>query len=530
MKLDNYDLEILTLAHITRSVKSMDKILARGITKEHFDHKDENEEQSFTKGLFQLALGYWKSSGGSLLTSFVLESKLNEKKAKEKVRSKLLKIWADVEDMEVDDNDFHEIISTLKNKRCHHILTDMLSDINENYSDGGTDYAVKIIQENLDKIQVEKSEFGADRHNFDVFESSNFFKEEYDKRINHPELFKGINCGLSNIDSKTFGWLPGQIIVFLAPSSGGKSVMLLNSAVHANKACGKKVLYMSFEMNSWLCLLRHVSLQFEIPYSQLKDNNLSPDELKAVIDGLSNSNDGAYFEYDVNMEDPTPEYIDSRIRDLIATKGKPDLLVVDYIGNMTVRNPPNGAKDYEVQTKAVQELFRMAKRYGIPIITAQQINRETIRDARKAKESNKFMSYDQAAVSGGQVLMHLCTYAIAMEPNKEHKYCIFHPVKMRDAWFQPFPVAMDSEFNKVRELDEVEQQQILAMHALSSGATPVTTSSVNADFKATKTPLSSHKPKVEEEDKDEDELILTKDDFEDEEIDLAPWMLANAKN
>jgi hypothetical protein len=287
---------------------------------------------------------------------------------------------------------------------------------------------------------------------------------------------------------------------------------------------------MYFEMNSWICLLRHVSLQFEIPYSQLKDNNLSPDELKAVIDGLSNSKDGAYFEYDVNMEDPTPEYIDSRIRDLIATKGKPDLLVVDYIGNMTVRNPPNGAKDYEVQTKAVQELFRMAKRYGIPIITAQQINRETIRDARKAKESNKFMSYDQAAVSGGQVLMHLCTYAIAMEPNKEHKYCIFHPVKMRDAWFQPFPVAMDSEFNKVRELDEVEQQQILAMHALSSGATPVTTSSVNADSKATKTPLSSHKPKVEEEDKDEDELILTKDDFEDEEIDLAPWMLANAKN
>jgi hypothetical protein len=25
-------------------------------------------------------------------------------------------------------------------------------------------------------------------------------------------------------------------------------------------------------------------------------------------------------------------------------------------------------------------------------------------------------------------------------------------------------------------------------------------------------------------------LILTKDDFEDEEIDLAPWMLSNAKN
>ena len=78
-------------------------------------------------------------------------------------------------------------------------------------------------------------------------------------------------------------------------------------------------------------------------------------------------------------------------------------------------------------TKAVQELFRMAKRYSIPIITAQQINRETIRDARKAKEANKFMTYDQAAVSGGQVLLHLCTYAIAIEPNKEENYCILHP-------------------------------------------------------------------------------------------------------
>ena len=78
------------------------------------------------------------------------------------------------------------------------------------------------------------------------------------------------------------------------------------------------------------------------------------------------------------------------------------------------------------------------------------------------------------------------------------------------------------------DLDEVEQQQIMAMHALSSGATPVTTSSVTAETKTAKTPLSSHKPKIQAE--DEDELILTKDDFEDEEIDLAPWMLSNAKN
>jgi hypothetical protein len=275
---------------------------------------------------------------------------------------------------------------------------------------------------------------------------------------------------------------------------------------------------MSFEMNSWLCLLRHLSLTYEIPYSQIKDVNLSPEDLKKIIQGMKKQSGGPYFEYDVNMEDPTPEYIDSRIRDLIATKGKPDLLIVDYIGNMTVRNPNGATKDWELQSKAITELFKMAKRYNIPIITAQQINRETIRDARKAKEANKFMSYDQAAVSGGQVLMHLCTYAIAMEPNKEEKYCIFHPVKMRDAWFHPFPVRMETEYNKVRQLTEEEQSQIMAMHAMSSGAPTASTKDL------VKKPAPAHMPKSPEGAPDqEEEFVPLNLDDEEMELDLSEW-------
>jgi hypothetical protein len=291
--------------------------------------------------------------------------------------------------------------------------------------------------------------------------------------------------------------------------------------MHANKNCGKKVLYMSFEMNSWLCLLRHISLSFEIPYSQLKDNNISPDELRVILDGLNSSKEGPYFEYDVNMEDPTPEYIDSRIRDLIATKGKPDLLVVDYIGNMTIRNPTGITKDWELQSKAISQLFIMAKRYNIPIITAQQINRETIRDSRKQKEANKFMSYDQAAASGGQNLMHLCTYAIAMEPNREEGYCVLHPVKMRDAWFHPFPIRMNPDYNKVEELSLQEQEQIMSMHAISKGGTVTTTSSIK---ESGKTPIGSKNQDKEsqvEEDDDNEPVNI----FVDEEIDVPDWVI-----
>ena len=519
MKLDQQELEIMCLSALIKFPKCMDKLITRGISGDHFEYQGQNDKTSYTRALFMLFHNYWIESGGSLFTSYVLESKFQEYKVGEKTKVKLLTLWSEVEDTDVNENDFYEITSQLKNKYCLRLLSKMLSDGYEQLNSNGLDESLKVIQKNLDQIQEQKNEIGGDKHSFDVAESSTFFETEYDKRLNHPDLYKGIECGISNIDDKTFGWLPGQIVVFLAPSSGGKSVMLLNSAIHANKKCGKKVLYMSFEMNSWLCLLRHVSLSYEIPYSQIKGNTLSPDEKKKIIDGLKSAEDGPYFEYDVNMEDPTPEYIDSKIRDLIATKGKPDLLVVDYIGNMTVRNPGPASKDWELQSKAIQQLFIMAKRYNIPIITAQQINRETIRDSRKSKENNKFMSYDQAAASGGQNLMHLCTYAIAMEPNREKGYCILHPVKMRDAFFNPFPIAMDPEYNKVREMDKEEQEQIMGLHQMSNGATTIS-KPATTETQLEKIPMKKHTETNEEE-----EMFIVPDE-DDDEIQITDWVLS----
>lgn len=520
MKLDQQELEILCLSALVKYPKCMDKLITRGIGEDHFEYQAQNEKTCFTRALYMLIHKYWQESGGSLFTSYVLESKFQEYKVGEKTKIKLLTLWSEIEDTDVDENDFFEITSQIKKRYCLKLLSQMLSEGYDQLNSNGLDDSIKVIQKKLDQIQEQKNEIGGDKHSFDIAESSTFFESEYDKRLNHPELFKGIECGVSNIDEKTFGWLPGQIVVFLAPSSGGKSVMLLNSAIHANKKCGKKVLYMSFEMNSWLCLLRHVSLSYEIPYSQIKGNTLSSEQKKKIIDGLKLAENGPYFEYDVNMEDPTPEYIDSKIRDLIATKGKPDILVVDYIGNMTVRNPGTASKDWELQSKAIQQLFIMAKRYNIPIVTAQQINRETIRDSRKSKENNKFMSYDQAAASGGQNLMHLCTYAIAMEPNREKGYCILHPVKMRDAFFHPFPIAMDPEYNKVREMDKEEQDQIMGLHQMNNGATTVSKPAAT-DTATEKVPM-----KKRNESKEENEEIFVVPDNDEDEIEITDWVLS----
>jgi replicative DNA helicase len=520
MKLDQRTLEIMCLSAITKSGKHLEKALAKNITKDHFCFKDENEKMCYTANLYDLAVKYWSSSDNSLLTGLVLELRMDEISVGAAKKRKFLNLWDEIENTDINDNEVHELFSLLKKNYGLRILNDTFSNSAPLLSEGNLKSTIDLFQSSINEINNELADFVNEKQSFDVSSSADFFKNEYEKRLKQPELYKGIECGISHIDSKTFGWMPGQIVVFLAPSSGGKSVMLLNSALHANKVGKKNVLYMSFEMNAWLCLLRHVSLSFEIPYDQIKGTDLSSDELKLIYEGLKTQENGPYFEYDVNMEDPTPEYIDQKIRDLIASKGKPDLLVVDYIGNMTVRNAGNNAKDWENQSKAVKELFILAKRYNIPILTAQQINREAIRDNRKSKDANKFMSYDQAAASGGQNLMHLCTYAIAMEPNKEHGYCILHPVKMRDAWFNPFPVRMNREFNKISEFDEEEEKNILALHGVATGNTTVKEIPTESRSDG-KTPIKRNKNQDDLDDTEEIEII----DFDDEtELNIPSYM------
>jgi replicative DNA helicase len=523
MKLDNKNLEIYCLASITKSFKCMESLLSKNITDEHFEFQADGDIISYSKQLFTFIMDYWKVSN-SLFTDLVLESTLDSKKIPSGHRKKFFSLWSLIEECDVDENNFYEITSQLKNRQALKIFSSSLQESASKLKTNTIKEAINVIENSLASINNELLDYVNEKQSFDVTESSTFFENEYNKRLNSPELFKGINCGISNIDNKTFGWMPGQIVVFLAPSSGGKSVMMLNSALHANKVCGKKVLYMSFEMNAWLCMLRHIALSFEIPYDQIKGTNLSKDELKTIIEGLKKQEQGPYFEYDVNMEDPTPDYIDSKIRELIATKGKPDLLVVDYIGNMTVRNAPNGSKDWENQSKAVQGLFLLAKRYNIPVITAQQINRETIRDSRKSKDANKFMSYDQAAASGGQNLMHLCTYAIAMEPNRDLGYCVLHPVKMRDAWFHPFPVRLNSIFNKVEEIDEEEQQQIMGLHGVATGNKIVKETSDKTPIKD-KTNAFNSEEMFDNKEIDEEEIVKI-DMSNDEELDVSDWMLS----
>ena len=153
MKNNQEDLEILCIAHLLNNTKAYDKLLSRSITKEHFIHIPEGFEKSYTRALFNMALKYWKDSGGSLFTQYVLESHLKEKNAKPKDSAQLVLTLQSALDLEVDFNDLHEVLTQLKNRHCLRLMTEMFNQGHETLSNQGLVESIKTIQNFVDEIQ-----------------------------------------------------------------------------------------------------------------------------------------------------------------------------------------------------------------------------------------------------------------------------------------------------------------------------------------------------------------------------------------
>jgi replicative DNA helicase len=460
MKINQRNLELKTLKCVVTFDQALDKATEAGLKDKHFLTFEPGSEISIAGKLFSLAIDYAKNSGGSKLTETVLESLLLQKGLPPVLQNKFLKVWYELQEEDVLIDEIPHFIALMKQRYCVHLMSKCIDGNTVLVGNDQIKEAVLSMSDCVNKMQEELDEFQQDKVSFNMADAKDFFMSEFDQRSLDAEASKGIFCGLSQIDSKTFGLMPSQLVCILAPSSGGKSVEMLNWADFAWRTCKKNVLYFSFEMSAWLCKLRHASLISEIDYSHLKGLNLNVHEREQCTKAFDDLQKENYFIYEEAINDPTPEYIETKIREISAMHSKPDLIVVDYVGNMTTRTTSKNAKHWEKNGDAAEGLFKIAKRYNLPVLTAQQINRSTITENRKRKEDGKSSSYYQDAASGDQRLMHLSTYVIGMEPSKEENLCWYHPVKMRDAWFMPFASQWIPEYNKRVELSDAQQSSL----------------------------------------------------------------------
>ena len=180
----------------------------------------------------------------------------------------------------------------------------------------------------------------------------------------------GITSTISNIDRATGGFMPGETVIVAGRPGSGKSLYLSSIALE-NLKLGKKVLYLSLEMQEIEVLERMVARELQID-SYLVSSPVS-DEMKTQIEECLKNIESYPLSFADNLF--TLEDIISAMWYQKETEGL-DLIIIDYL---QLINPGN--RRFQSDNSAISHISRQlketAQQLGVPIIMGSQLNRQT---------------------------------------------------------------------------------------------------------------------------------------------------------
>ena len=195
--------------------------------------------------------------------------------------------------------------------------------------------------------------------------------EQTDQLPKEDHSIIGIPTGFVNIDRRTGGMYPANLIVIAARPGMGKTSFALNIAENAAICFGKKVAIFNLEMSGIQIANRLLSSRAEVSSEKLKKGCLSDNDRGKVADAfvkLSRAN--IYIDDTPNI---TVTEIGVRCRKLMLEHGL-DLVVIDYLQLLNISSNNVGTRMQEI-TEISRTLKILANDLHIPIILLSQLSR-----------------------------------------------------------------------------------------------------------------------------------------------------------
>ncbi|MDD5180654.1 MAG: replicative DNA helicase, partial [Gallionellaceae bacterium] len=183
----------------------------------------------------------------------------------------------------------------------------------------------------------------------------------------------GVATGFTDLDSKTSGLQPGDLIIVAGRPSMGKTAFAINIAEHVALEGDKPVAIFSMEMGGAQLAMRMIGSVGLLNQHTLRTGKLEDDDWSRMTHALGQLNDA-------------PIYIDetaalnalelrSRARRLHRLNNGLGLIVVDYLQLMS---SPSG-KASENRATEISEISRslkaLAKELHVPVMALSQLNR-----------------------------------------------------------------------------------------------------------------------------------------------------------
>lgn len=191
----------------------------------------------------------------------------------------------------------------------------------------------------------------------------------YDR--DNPSEVTGVPTGFIDLDDKTSGLQPSDMIIVAGRPAMGKTTFALNLAEHIAVDQRLPVAIFSMEMPGTQLATRFISSVGRIDMQKIRSGRLTDDDWQRLTVAMGKLYDAPLF----IDETPGLNPIDlrARARRLSRQCGKLGLIVIDYLQLMSgTRDSDNRASELSEISRSVKSL---AKELHVPIVALSQLNR-----------------------------------------------------------------------------------------------------------------------------------------------------------
>ena len=258
-------------------------------------------------------------------------------------------------------------------RRLIHVATDI---VREGFSEG---LSVEQLLESAEKRIFEISGENIRRGFVDIRSILKDSFEVIERLYEKQELITGIPTGFTDLDIKTSGFQPSDLIVVAGRPSMGKTSLCLNIAQYAAIKAKKPVAIFSLEMSKEQLVLRMLCAEAKVDAHRLRTGQLSKSDWPRLTLAAGELSEAPIFIDDT----PAISVLEMRAKSRRLTMEHGiSLIIVDYLQLM------RGQTSSERREQEISEISRslkaLAKELRIPVIALSQLNRgvETRQDKK----------------------------------------------------------------------------------------------------------------------------------------------------
>ena len=182
----------------------------------------------------------------------------------------------------------------------------------------------------------------------------------------------GVSTGYTDLDKKTSGLQPSDLIIVAARPSMGKTTFAMNLVENAMLLEEKPVLVFSLEMPSEQIMMRMLASLSRVDQTKIRTAQLDDEDWARISNTMAILKDKDNLFVD-DSSGLTPMDVRSRARKLARERGGISLIMVDYLQLMRV---PALSDNRTLEIAEIsRSLKALAKELEVPVVALSQLNR-----------------------------------------------------------------------------------------------------------------------------------------------------------